>query len=105
MNEATIKTEGVKTRVSLTCELDHHNAKRIREAIDKEVYEKRPRVLIIDFSGVDFMDSSGIGLILGRVNTAEKCGTVIELSGMQPHIAKLIRLSGVEKLERVKVMK
>ena len=104
MKEATIKSEGVKMRVTLHCELDHHTAKRIREEVDKELYEKRPRVLIIDFSGVEFMDSSGIGLILGRVNTAEKCGTVIELRSMQPHIAKLIKLSGVEKLERVNVI-
>jgi len=105
MKEATIKTEGRKTYVTLNCELDHHTAKRIREEIDKELYEKRPKVLIIDFSGVEFMDSSGVGLILGRVNTAEKCGTVIELSGFQPQIARLIKISGVEKLERVTVRK
>lgn len=103
MKEAIIKTEGQKMRVTLHCELDHHIAKRVREEVDRALYEKRPRVLIIDFSGVDFMDSSGVGLILGRVNTAEKCGTVIELVSMQPHIAKLIKLSGVERLSRVTV--
>lgn len=52
--------------VWLTGELDHHSARMMREQIDAAVERTRPSVLRLDFSGVGFMDSSGIGLIMGR---------------------------------------
>ena len=46
------------------CEIDHHTARRMRSLIDERMFEVRPSMLILDFSEVRFMDSSGIGLIL-----------------------------------------
>ena len=47
-------------------ELDHHGAERVRERIDKAMDSHRSQKLILDFTKVTFMDSSGIGMILGR---------------------------------------
>ena len=50
----------------LSGEIDHHAAQSIRREIDAQVDDRLPELLTLDFSGVTFMDSSGVGLILGR---------------------------------------
>ena len=50
----------------LSGDIDHHTAKSIREEIDKEINDFSPSLLILDFGDVSFMDSSGIGLVMGR---------------------------------------
>ena len=84
-------------------EIDHHTARPIREKIDKEAFLTRPRVLVIDLSGVGFMDSSGIALILGRVEVAGELGGVVQIVGSNPQVKKLIRLSGIERLSGLTV--
>ena len=82
----------------VACELDHHTAKGVRERIDREVFFYRPRVLVLDMSGVGFMDSSGIALILGRVEVARAVGGSVHLSGLSPQLRKLVGLSGIERV-------
>ncbi len=79
-------------------EIDHHTARSIREKIDREAFLARPRVLVIDLSDVGFMDSSGIALILGRVEVAAEFGGVVQIIGAAPPVKKLIRLSGIERM-------
>ena len=50
-------------------EIDHHTAREMREAVDDAAQKLKPYRLRLDFSDVPFMDSSGIGLILGRVRS------------------------------------
>ena len=64
---------GVMT-AAMRGDLDHHAAAGLREEIDSTAKKVRPKVLRLDFSEVPFMDSSGIGLILGRVRMAELSG-------------------------------
>ena len=68
MEAAQVKCElnGESLEIQLKGEIDHHTAARIREEIDREVYFYRAPRVIIDLSHIDFMDSSGLGLILGR---------------------------------------
>ena len=82
--------------VSLLCEVDHHKAKPLREAIDHAVFAYRPKVLILDFSAVRFMDSSAIALILGRSALGEDFGFRIVLCGLSKTAQRLLRLSGLE---------
>lgn len=103
MKEAEITEEKNSLLVKLTCEIDHHTAKRIREEVDRRFDLMKPSELILDFSGVGFMDSSGIGLIIGRAGRAEQSGAVVTVSGLSPALRKLVRMSGVEKLECIKV--
>ncbi len=74
-----LKQEPQKLTAFLSGELDHHHAKEIREAIDFAVREQYPPVLILDFKQVSFMDSSGIGLIMGRSRLLEEYGGVLEI--------------------------
>ena len=103
MREAEITEGGGTLYVLLLCEIDHHTAKRIREAVDERLIAARPRELVFDFSGVGFMDSSGIGLVLGRVEKAERVDACVKITGLSPTLRKLFRISGIEKLERITV--
>lgn len=87
------------------CEIDHHTARIIREKIDREIFVHRPAIVYLDFSSVRFMDSSGIGLIIGRSQVAEANGSTLKLIGLSSHIMKLIRLSGVERIKNVYIGK
>ena len=88
---------------ALSGEIDHHLAKSQREEIDRMLFFKKPEVLVLDFSAVRFMDSSGIGLIIGRAEVASGIGAKVEISGLSPTQRKLIKLSGIERIKNVRV--
>lgn len=85
-------------RAALSGEIDHHTAKELREDIDNALQCAQPRRLVLDFSGVGFMDSSGIGLIMGRYRLTQEWGCRVELTGAPPSIARMIRLAGLGRL-------
>lgn len=88
---------GVMTAV-LRGDLDHHAADRLREQIDDTARKVKPRVLRLDFSGVPFMDSSGIGLILGRVRLVSLWNGRVAVSGLSPQLRRMAELSGIASL-------
>jgi stage II sporulation protein AA (anti-sigma F factor antagonist) len=79
-------------------DIDHHSAKFIRETIDREIFLARPHVMILELSQVDFMDSSGLGLILGRYTRMREVGGMLKLSNPTPQTVKILALAGVDKL-------
>lgn len=87
----------------ISCEIDHHTAGRLRTRIDRELFIERPRVLCLDFSEVRFMDSSGIALILGRVESASAVDARVHLDGLSSGLFKLVRLSGIERIKNLTV--
>jgi len=87
--------------VRLTGEIDHHTARFMREQIDAAIDRSRPDTLYLDFSGVNFMDSSGIGLIMGRYRAVHLYGGALELVGLSPQIEKIIQLAGLDKLNLI----
>lgn len=89
----------------LMCEIDHHTARQIREKIDGEIFAHRPPIIYLDFSEVRFMDSSGIGLIIGRSQVCEALGSAVRLVGLSGRLMKLVRLSGIEKIKNVYIGK
>ena len=78
-------------------ELDHHGAGEIRERIDNAVLQQRCQRLILDFSGLTFMASSGIGLIMGRYRLMNSLGGTLKLQGTSRRLETVIRLAGLEK--------
>jgi stage II sporulation protein AA (anti-sigma F factor antagonist) len=84
--------------VYLTGDIDHSNAKSIRDDIDFAIDRNKPKRLILDFSGLDFMDSSGIGLIMGRYKKCEPIGCKITVSGAKGTIRKVLKIAGIERL-------
>lgn len=96
--ELHMETGGDKLSVRLSGELDHHAAGDMRERIDMEADRGSYRVLVLDFSGVSFMDSSGIGLIMGRYKRMHQLGGTLLVTGAAPRIEQMMRLAGLEKL-------
>lgn len=105
MEKEIVSFSHVNTTLSarINCEIDHHTAGRLRSRIDKEIFALRPEVLCIDFAPVRFMDSSGIALILGRVETAAAVGARVHLEGLSVPLFKLVRLSGIERIRNLTV--
>lgn len=93
-----LKQEPQRLTAFLSGELDHHHVKEIREAVDFAVREQLPPLLIMDFARVTFMDSSGIGLIMGRSRLMEECDGVLEIHNPSAHIRKVLRISGIDRL-------
>ena len=75
--------------------------KRIRERIDEHIFISRPKLLVLDFEDVRFMDSSGLALILGRLSLMEELGGAVRLEGVNCHLMKLLRLSGIERMSNI----
>lgn len=82
-------------------ELDHHSAREMRETIDDAVNKNMPTLLVLDFSEISFMDSSGIGLVMGRYSLAKKFGASLHVSGVSEQMYKVMRLAGIERLARL----
>ena len=83
-------------------DIDHHSAKEIRETIDSVVERTRPQKLTLDFYGVTFMDSSGIGLVMGRYKLIRSLGGELEIINVSSHIKKVMRISGLDKFAKIK---
>lgn len=79
-------------------EVDHHSAAPLRHTIDESMQIFGLDNLVMDFSGVDFMDSSGIGVILGRYKRIRKSSGSFCISGCSGYIEKLLEMSGVLSL-------
>ena len=82
----------------LSGEIDHHIAPSIRAEIDARCESSRPARLILDFKRVGFMDSSGIGLVMGRYRMISLLGGRLEVVNIPPALKKIFVLSGLERL-------
>ena len=82
-------------------ELDHHQANRIRTETDLLIDTYHVRHLVFDFTETEFMDSSGIGLIMGRYRAMGMRGDCIRATGVSAYIEKLLHLSGVYKFVEI----
>lgn len=90
--------DGRRCTAALYGDIDHHAARRMREELDNVIALSSPEMLILDFENVGFMDSSGIGLILGRLKAVQAYGGDIIIKNAHPNIAAVIRLSGLKGL-------
>lgn len=94
----TIEQDNKKIIASIYGEIDHHTAREMRTAIDARIMRGEPSILVMDFSHVSFMDSSGIGLILGRYKLVSSMGGELQITNMSDRIKRIVELSGVGKL-------
>ena len=83
-------------------EIDHHTASLIRMGIDDAILHKRPEELILDFGGVTFMDSSGIGLVMGRYKLMKTIGGKITVQNLSPSAYRVMKLAGLERLGEIR---
>ena len=91
-------TENACLTVRLDGEIDHHSSNALRAEVDAAIYAHLPQELVFDFRNVSFMDSSGIGLIMGRAKLTEEYGGTLEIHNPSQQIRKVLRISGADRL-------
>ena len=84
--------------IRLNEELDHHNALRIREQADKLIDRNNIKHIIFDFSGANFMDSAGIGVIMGRYRKVIFIGGKTAVANVNSAVDRIFKLSGLYKI-------
>ena len=92
--------DGDSVIVRLAGELDHCCAQSVRRELDGLIADRGVRRLILDFSCLQFMDSSGIGVILGRYRQLRDRGGLVGVVNMNPHIARIFHMSGMDRVIR-----
>ena len=93
---------GNELKIKLRGEIDHHTAVAVRNNIDDMIRSRRPSVLVIDMSAVDFMDSSGLGLIMGRYTAMQAIGGELCVLDPSPATEKIMSLAGMERIITVR---
>ncbi len=96
-----IKSENGAAIAVIKGEIDHHTAKSLRAELDKFVITMQPETLAIDLGNITFMDSSGIGLIIGRYKLLKECGGKLEIRRPQPYIRRVLKLAGIDRIVKI----
>ncbi len=96
-----IKARGRTLHIRLLGEIDHHSAVSLREDLDKLLYAERPERLLLDLSHIEFMDSAGLGLLMGRLRLMKELGGRLVLSHPNARVMKILRLSGMERFMEI----
>ena len=95
-----IKTDKLLV-VKIIEEIDHHTTEKIRRKIDNEITRYMPRKVILDFNKVSFMDSAGIGMIIGRYKMMKMLGGSLEIKNVNDSAKKILEMSGIMKIIQV----
>ena len=82
----------------VTSEIDDHSVQEIRRKADYEMERYMPRKVVFDFDGVTFMDSAGIGLVIGRYKFANMIGAKLGVSNLTASVKRIFDMSGILKL-------
>ena len=82
----------------ITDEIDDCNVQKIRRRADYEIERYMPKKVVFDFDSVTFMDSSGIGLIIGRYKFTNMLGGKLEVANLTQNVKKIFEMSGILKL-------
>ncbi len=84
--------------VEITEDIDHHEAEKIRRKIDEQITRYMPRKTVFDFSRVTFMDSAGIGMIIGRYKMMKLIGGSLEIVNVGSQTKRILEMSGIGKI-------
>ena len=79
-------------------EIDHPSAVAVRTEVDARIIATSPEKVLLELSAVDFMDSSGLGLIMGRFALIKKYGGTLALLDPSPAVMKIIKLAGMDRM-------
>lgn len=97
-----INTTPVRITVVLSGEIDHHNAAALRLEADEAIQSSLAPNVRLDFGDVTFMDSSGIGFVLGRYRIVESYGGNVEVVNLSDRLYSMMKLAGLDKLVTLK---
>jgi stage II sporulation protein AA (anti-sigma F factor antagonist) len=93
-----IESDGQTVTAFLEGEIDHHTATEMRQVMDAELLSGTVKLLIMDFRDVTFMDSSGIGLVMGRYRQIQYNDGQLQIINTSPQIYKVMRIAGLQRL-------
>lgn len=93
-----------KLIIRMNAELDHHLAEEMRAVIDEIIDERGVKHIVFDFTRVDFMDSAGIGLIMGRYKKIRNMGD-ITIIGVRESVRRILLISGLHKIVNIYELK
>ena len=96
-----IEHDGEVMTARLSGELDHHSAVAIRTHIDAEICRLSPKVTVIELEALDFMDSSGLGLIMGRHALMQRRGGVLCVRTPNERVMRIFKLAGLERIVKI----
>ncbi len=83
-------------------DIDHHSAAELREAIDEALADNADAdMLVLDFGEVTFMDSSGVGLVMGRYRLAETLKKKVRVENLDERDYRIMKMSGIEKIAEI----
>ena len=91
-------TDADKLIAVLSGEIDHHQVAPVRESIDEKIEAQKPKELVLDFSNTEFMDSSGIGMILGRYKLLNSLGGFVYINNPTKQVMKIIEIAGINRI-------
>lgn len=89
---------GEKLTIYLTGEIDHHAVTTLREDIDKLLDDRGVKLLELNFADVEFMDSSGIGMIIGRYKIMKARQGQVSATGLSDNLERIYRLGGLHRI-------
>ncbi|MBQ3413782.1 MAG: anti-sigma factor antagonist [Clostridia bacterium] len=84
--------------LKITEEIDEFKVQEIRRRADYEIERYMPKKVVFDFNNVSFMDSAGIGLIIGRYKFASMLGGKLEIANLTKSVERIFEMSGILKL-------
>ena len=93
-----------KLMIRMNAELDHHLAEEMRQVIDDVIDKRGVTHIVFDFTKVDFMDSAGIGLIMGRYKKVMDKGD-ITIVGVRESVKRILLISGLHKIVNIYELK
>ncbi len=95
------RLEGECLMIEMKGDIDHHHASRIREEVKLMLSFHPVREVVMDFKDAGFMDSSAIGLVLGRYIDANEAGAGLKLINTGERVKKMLKLGGIYKLKGI----
>lgn len=96
--ESRYKKEDKQLIFKINEDIDEYSAQKIRRKLDNEIERYMPKEVIFDFDKVSFMDSAGIGLLIGRYKLANLFGGKVEVANISTPIRKIFEMSGLLKI-------
>ena len=104
-SEVTYREQGDALIVHIGGEVDHHGAVSVRTGIDDMLASRQPPTVYLDLSQVSFMDSSGLGLIMGRYALVKRYGGKLAVLDPSPAVQKMMSLAGMERMIPIRTSK
>lgn len=87
--------------LNLSGDIDHHTAAQLRAQLDALILQKRPHVLRLNLSAISFMDSSGLGLVMGRYALMTRVGGTLIIVRPSAPAKRMLQLAAMERFLQI----